>query len=87
MAFFLWHFFCVALIGRLLVAEIISDLEVLRFMPSPQMQNGLANGAVIHRVNYPFRNIYGGDRSVYGDVARTYDEAILAVPRRLAGTP
>ena len=67
------------------VAEIISDLEVLRFMPSLQMQNGLANGAVIHRVNHLLRNIYGGDRSVYGDVARTYDEAVLAVPRRLAG--
>ena len=67
------------------VAEIISDLEVLRFMPSLQMQNGLANGAVIHRVSHLLRIIYGGDRSVYGDAARTYDDAILAVPRRLAG--
>ena len=49
------------------------------------MQNGLANGAIIHRFNNPPRNIYGGDRYVYGDVARTYDEAILAAPRHLAG--
>ena len=67
------------------VAEITSDLEVHCFMPSLQMKNGLANGAVIHRVNHLLRSIYGGDRFVYGDVARTYDDAILAVPRRLAG--
>ena len=70
------------------VAEIISDLEVLRFMPSLQMQNGLANGAVIHRVNHLLRNIYGGDRSVYGDVARTYDDAILSsLCRRSSSRP
>jgi hypothetical protein len=67
------------------VAEVTSDLEVHRFMPSLQMQNGLTNGAIIRRVNHLIRSIYGGDRFVYGVAARKYDEAILAAPRHLAG--
>ena len=54
------------------VAEIISDLEVLHFMPSLQMQNGLANGAVIHRVNHPLLFSSGEARA---GAARTISEA------------
>ena len=71
--------------ARCRVAEICSDLNTINLMPSLQMQNCLAAGSTVHRINHLLRNIPGGEIPLFGPVAAIYDNAILDVPRRLAG--
>jgi hypothetical protein len=73
--------------ARCRVAEICSDLNTINLMPSLQMQNCLAAGSTVHRINHLLRNIPGGEIPLFGPVAAIYDNAILDVPRRLAGRP
>ena len=43
--------------ARCMVAEICSDLNTINLMPSLQMQNCLAAGSTVHRINHLLRNI------------------------------
>jgi hypothetical protein len=67
------------------VNEVVADFEVLRFMPTYQLQNALANGALVHRINHLLRNVPGNE-DIFSSAAQTYDEAVLAVPQRISGS-
>jgi len=61
------------------VQEVIEDLDVISRMPSLQAQHCLTVGSVQHRVNHLWRMIPGGENSIFGDLMRKYDEALLSI--------
>ena len=69
------------------LSEITKDFDVLGRMPSLQAQLLVATKSVVHRVNHLLRNIPGGEVSLFGDIAASYDSSVLSVIHRVAGTP
>ena len=67
------------------VQEVIEDLDVVSRMSSLQAQHCLTVGSVQHRVNHLWRMTPGGENSIFGDLMRKYDEALLSIPRRMTG--
>ena len=69
------------------IHEISKDFDTLGRMPSHQAQLLVATKAVVHRINHLLRNIPGGELSLFGEMAATYDSSVISVARRIAASP
>ena len=68
-----------------LIGEFEKDFDVLGRMPSFQAQLLVATKSVVHRINQLLRNIPGGEISLFGEIAASYDSTVLSVIHRVTG--